>query len=367
MNFLDRSTANKFLTLLFLTAVLGVLYCARSVVLLFIIAILVAYLLDPIVQFLQRHSLFFRDLRGPAVMKTYFVFLLLIAVVIYGATPRLTKAPDKLVQNVSGFLDSLSSGEIAEGISGKAGWSADQAVRLKAFLAGHRAAIDKMVEEVEQVIPSVMEGFLLVPILAIFFLRDGRRIANGCIRWAARWGKYDDLKALAGELDVTLRQYIRTKVILSGLSLAFYCAALFALRIPHALALAILGAALEFLPVAGWIAAAATILSVALLSQSHWIWMAALLGLWRLTQDYINGPRVMGRHLEIHPLLSIFGMMVGWEVGGIMGVYFSVPLMAVLGVIWRRSFSANSQTAKQTEKNMMIAPSVPQAAAASDS
>ena len=85
MNFLDRGTANKFLTLLFLTAVFGVLYCARSVVLLFIIAILVAYLLDPIVQFLQRHSLFFRDLRGPAVMKTYFVFLLLIAVVIYGA------------------------------------------------------------------------------------------------------------------------------------------------------------------------------------------------------------------------------------------------------------------------------------------
>src|SRR5262249_16111141 len=307
-----------------------------------------------------------RDLRGPAVMKTYFVFLLLIAVVIYGVAPRLTKAPDKLVQNVSGFLNSLSNGEIAEGISSKAGWSADQAVHLKAFLARHRAAIDKMVEEVEQVIPSVMEGFLLVPILAIFFLRDGRRISNGVIRWAARWGNYHDLEALADDLDVTLREYIRTKVILSGLSLAFYCAALFSLRIPHALALAILGAALEFLPVAGWIAAAATILSVALLSQSHWIWLAALLGIWRLTQDYINGPRVMGRHLEIHPLLSIFAMMVGWDVGGIMGVYLSVPLMAVFGVIWRRSFSANLQTAKQPAKDVVMGVSAPQAAAASD-
>ena len=44
----------------------------------------------------------------------------------------------------------------------------------------------------------------------------------------------------------------------------------------------------------------------------------------------------MGRELEIHPLLAIFTMMVGGAVGGIIGIYLSVPLVATLRVVWRR-------------------------------
>jgi predicted PurR-regulated permease PerM len=63
--------------------------------------------------------------------------------------------------------------------------------------------------------------------------------------------------------------------------------------------------------------------------------MAALLGAWRLLMDYWIAPRVMGHELEIHPLLAIFTLMVGGGVGGIVGVYLSVPLVAALRVILR--------------------------------
>jgi predicted PurR-regulated permease PerM len=44
----------------------------------------------------------------------------------------------------------------------------------------------------------------------------------------------------------------------------------------------------------------------------------------------------MGHELEIHPLLAIFTLMVGGAVGGIVGIYLSVPLVAALRVIYRK-------------------------------
>jgi predicted PurR-regulated permease PerM len=52
--------------------------------------------------------------------------------------------------------------------------------------------------------------------------------------------------------------------------------------------------------------------------------------------DYWIAPAVMGHELEIHPLLAIFTVMVGGAVGGIVGIYLSVPFVAALRVVWRR-------------------------------
>ena len=52
--------------------------------------------------------------------------------------------------------------------------------------------------------------------------------------------------------------------------------------------------------------------------------------------DYFISPRVVGRELEIHPLLAIFTVMVGGAVGGIVGIYLSVPIVATLRVVYRR-------------------------------
>jgi predicted PurR-regulated permease PerM len=105
---------------------------------------------------------------------------------------------------------------------------------------------------------------------------------------------------------------------------------------PHALALGLMAGVLEFIPVAGWITALVAIATAGMLTHSHWIWMAALLGLWRMVIDYGIAPRVMGHELEIHPLLAIFTVMIGGAVGGIVGIYLSVPLVAALRVIWQR-------------------------------
>ena len=67
MAFPDRRTSNVLLTILLFALVLVVLYLARRVLLIFTFAILFAYLINPVVRFLQGHSLFFKNLRGPHV------------------------------------------------------------------------------------------------------------------------------------------------------------------------------------------------------------------------------------------------------------------------------------------------------------
>ena len=132
-----------------------------------------------------------------------------------------------------------------------------------------------------------------------------------------------------------LASYIRAQVLLCSLSFGFYSGAMLLLRFPHALALGTLGGVLEFIPAVGWITTLAVVVGVGVVNHLHWIWMTLLLGLWRVVQDYFATPRVMGAHLKMHPLAAIFALLVGAELGGILGMYLSVPLMASICVIWR--------------------------------
>jgi predicted PurR-regulated permease PerM len=107
--------------------------------------------------------------------------------------------------------------------------------------------------------------------------------------------------------------------------------------VPYALVLGTIGGVLEFVPVVGPLAAALIIVSVALLmSYPHWLILIIFLGIWRLVQDYVSSPRIMGESMELHPLAAIFGVMAGGEVAGILGIYLSIPVMASLRIVFRR-------------------------------
>src|SRR6202041_1596581 len=159
---------------------------------------------------------------------------------------------------------------------------------------------------------------------------------TGFINLVATKENHAALQSLADDLNLMLQRYIRAKVILGGLSFSFSSVAMLVLGFPHPILLGVLAGILEFIPVAGWMTAAAIIVTAGALSHAHWIWMLALLALWRMSMDYGIAPRVMGHQLEIHPLLAIFTLMVGGAVGGIVGIYLSVPLVAALRVIYRR-------------------------------
>src|SRR5215475_10311930 len=336
MAFPDRRTLQVLLTALLFTVTLAIVYVARTVIVIFAFSILFAYLINPVVRFLQRHSLFFRNLRGPHVLEAYLVVIVVALLLFHGFVPEFRKNAGRILSAIPALENGISSGEIAYNLGNSTGWADERTNQVRVLLERHRSNIDRALGEVEQAAPAAFAGILVIPILAIFFLSDGEELAHQVIHRVATKENHGALESLAGELHLMLQRYIRAKVILGGLSLLYCSIAMLLLGFPNAIALGILAGILEFIPVAGWMTAAAIIVTAGLLTHSHWIWMLALLGLWRILMDYAIAPRVMGHELEIHPLLAIFTLMVGGAVGGIVGIYLSVPLVAALRVIYRR-------------------------------
>ncbi|HTT17787.1 MAG TPA: AI-2E family transporter [Candidatus Sulfotelmatobacter sp.] len=335
MELFDRRTASSLLTLLVFALVLAIAYIARTVIVVFAFSILFAYLIDPVVRFLQRHSLFFKNLRGPHVVEAYLAVIIFVVLVFRVLSPEFHKNTWRFLSDVPAAAERISSGEIANDLGNNLGLSDAQATRTRTFLQQHRSSVEVLVQNIERFASTAVAGILVVPILAVFFLSDGESLANQFIYLVSTKDSYEAMRSLAGELHLMLQHYIRAKVILAGLSLLYCSAAMLALSFSNALALGVLAGILEFIPVAGWMIAAATIVGAGAFAHSHWVWMLALLCIWRMLMDYWIAPRVMGHELEIHPLLAIFTVMVGGAVGGIVGIYLSVPLVAVLRVVWR--------------------------------
>ncbi len=336
MDFPDRRTLNVLLTLLLFAAVIAILYVARGVMITFAFAILLAYLIDPVVRFLQNHSLFFRNLRGPHVLEAYLAFLLCLVFVGHAIAPRLISFNSKLLKTAPALIEGLSTGEIAETIGQKYHWDYTRQSQLRQFLVGHRDLTQKLAQNAERFSSNAVAVFVVVPILSIFFLAEGGRIADAFIQLLSNEKNQQAIREIADDLNLGLRKYIRAKVILGGCSFAFYSTVMLLARFPQAIALGILGGILEFIPLAGWIASAAVIVTVGAVTHSHWIWVAAILGVWRLIMDYFISPRVVGHNLEIHPLLVIFAVMVGAEIDGIVGIYLSIPVIVVVRVICKK-------------------------------
>jgi len=352
MAFPDRRTLNVLMTTLLFTLTLVIVYVARAVIVIFAFSLLFAYLINPFVRFLQRYSLFFRNLRGPHIAEAYLALLIVIGLIAHGLAPQLLPKIGRVIKNSPAMMENVYSGDIAVDMGHQNGWDEDQARRAKAFLQQRRETIRGVAESVRQFVSVAFGGILLIPILGMFFLSDGENLANGVIHLLSTKETYSQARALAADLNDMLRHYIRAKVILAVLSLVYCSAGMLFLGYRHALALGLLAGVLEFIPVAGWITALITISTAGLLMHAHWIWMAALLGLWRVVMDYFIAPRVMGHELEIHPLLAIFTVMVGGAVGGIVGIYLSVPLVAALRVIWHRFALPKVEKATRTPREM---------------
>lgn len=338
MEFPERRTTNVLFTILLFAVVCAIAYSARRVILLFVLSVFFAYLMNPAVKFLQHHSLLFRDLRGAAVMEAYIGVLILIGLATYSFAPAVVRNTVKAVDQVPIILDRVSTGEIAADIGDKYGWNDEQEARLRTVLVRHREDCQGLLKWIDHSLSQAAQivGWLaLIPVLAIFLLRDGNSIVEGTIQTFFPQKHHQPARMVAYQIHAMLTNYIRAQVLLCFFSLAFYTIVLLIFRFPHAIALSILGGMLEFVPVIGWMSTAALIIGIGMANNLHWVWMTALLLLWRVAQDYFNLPRARGHRLEIHPLAIIFAVLAGAEVGGIIGIYLAVPLAASLFLIWR--------------------------------
>jgi predicted PurR-regulated permease PerM len=83
--------------------------------------------------------------------------------------------------------------------------------------------------------------------------------------------------------------------------------------------------------------AAIIIIAVSVMSgYSHVLWVIIFLGIYRMFQDYVLSPHLMSKGVELHPLMIIFGVFAGGEIGGIAGIFLSVPMLALIRLLYHR-------------------------------
>lgn len=338
-NLWDAKTARVLFTALLFVVFLAFLRGARDTLTLFLFAILFAYFLAPPVGKLE-HPL--RG-RGRAILLVYVILGLIVAGLGLLIGPRIADEAKDLTASLPSLLDRIGSGQLVTQFGQDHHWNASRIHQIQEFLTSHRAAFldygkalgAKLAEPAQKI-----WWLILIPILSLFFLNDGEGIAKSAVEMGRSDQEKGLISGLLNDVNVMLGSYIRSQVILAGLTLVAYTVVLSLMRVPYAFILGPVAGFLEFIPVVGPAIAAVSVLLIAVLAgYSHAVWLVVFLGVWRLTQDYVNAPRIMGKSLEINPLLQIFSVLAGAEIAGVVGALISVPVVAILRIIGRRAMA----------------------------
>ncbi len=333
---LDPRTLRVVGTVLAVLGALALLYLLRTVLLVLVFAVVFAYLIFPLVKLAER-GLPRSGRRSVAIAAVYLVLVAALSTLAALVGPPLGRELAALGQKFPELSAQIKSGRVISDVF--PGWGgADVLDELV------RAHLPQVVDYAQHGLAGAL-GWLsgawvviLVPIFAFFFLRDAEGIAD------AVTGAIDDQaggrglsRAIVRDLHSVLGEYVRALVLLCVLTFVVWVVLFLIARVPYALVLAAIGGALEFLPVVGPIAAGITVVSVALFSGFAHPWLLALfIVIWRLGQDYVSSPLIMGRGVELHPALVIFGVLAGGELAGVAGMFLSIPVIAGLRAAWRR-------------------------------
>jgi predicted PurR-regulated permease PerM len=342
---LDRRAARYTWTAALILILLLTVYLIRSTLFVFIVALLFAYLLSPLVDFLDRVLPASRT-RTPALVVAY---LILVGLIVFGgfelgtrvveqANALVKKLPDLLGKAIGAGPMPTGPRSLTESVLGN----------LQSQIRQHANDIVSYLPKAGMTALSIVGNMIfiiVVPILSFFFLKDGRMMRQQVLDLFEDGPRRDLLEDVARDVNILLIQYMRALLILSLATFTAFSFFFSFTGVPYPLLLAGFAALLEFIPVVGPLAAAVTILLVAGVSgYGHILWILVFLGLYRIFQDYILSPRLLSAGVELHPLLVIFGVFAGGEIGGVPGTFLSVPTLALARVLYRRLEKARHTT-----------------------
>jgi predicted PurR-regulated permease PerM len=331
----DTKTARVLFTILVFVLFLGFLRIARGTLTLFLFAVLFAYLVEPIVSYLQRRL----NGRKKGIAAFYLLFIGALLGAGFFVGPYVLDEGRSLAGNLPTLVDRMVSGQFIVTLGHNQGWDNARALQIQHFFMGHRNNIVNYAEGIASNLEAPLSHIwwvILIPIIGVFLLTDAPSIARGIVNLSTEPEKKAVAEAIVGDVHGILGSYMRAQLFLAALTAVALTCVLTLMRTPYSLILSPLAGACEFIPVVGPAMACTVIFAVAALAgYNHLVWLFLVLGSWRVIQDYVNAPRIMGRSLEISPLAEIFAVLAGGEMGGVTGAVIAVPVLALLRALWK--------------------------------
>jgi predicted PurR-regulated permease PerM len=336
---IDMRTLRVVWTILVVAAALGLVYGLRHLLVLLALSIFFAYLLYPLVWRLEP-VLPTRHRRVLALLVTYAVLVAVVvgAAMIFGR--RLSADVQSLAQRLPAMAADFRSGAMLQSVLGRFGVPDDLIAWIDGAVRAHAGewagAAQQFGKAVLGWVASIW-GIVLVPIFAFILLANGEIIGTAGTFFAER--RHRQLwRRVACDLHEALGHYVRAILLLSLATLVAWTIVLSIARVPYALVLALVAALLEFVPLVGPLVAGVIAVLVSMMTgYAHPVLLAGFAIAWRLVQDYVTSPLVMGRGIELPPGLVIFAVLAGGELAGPVGMFLAVPVLAAVRIVWRDS------------------------------
>lgn len=313
-------------------------YAMRTTLLVLVSSVFFSYLVYPVVQLTERRV----GPRVPRSVVTAVVFALVIGILVLAATAFGTRIVDEATRLGQELPNLLNAQAIVDRIP------------LPRFMEPLRERVQLVVQDLlqsggGQVLPfaQYVGGGLLqaatnlvyivvVPILSFLLIKDARLFKAQLLSWTDG-SNFRFWASILEELNLLLSHYVRALLLLSLATFTSYSIVLSLLGAPFALLLAGIAAVLEVIPVFGPLFGAITILLLTSFSDyGHVVWIAAFLIAYRVFQDYILNPYLMSEGVEVSPVLVVVGLLGGEELGGVAGIFLSVPVIAAAKIVLQR-------------------------------
>lgn len=350
-------TTKRIVVVVGVLLALFLIYLARPVIPMVLMAAVVAYALYPVVSFLHRR------LRFPHTLATVVVYLLLLLVlasipVLLGPylvneirsldvnffelgekaregvrallerwrTVSIAGAEVDLRPLVDPALEALGEAGSAPAIPPPGSWLP----RLGRWLSGFASTVT-----------SAFVAFFLTMLYSFYMVKDAPRWSTG-LEGLVPEAYREEFRELRRRLAAVWSAFFRGQLLLCLVIAGMTFVVLTVLGIPGAIPLAILAGIMEVVPNLGPFLALVPAALVALLRGSMWIplpnfWVAVIVvGAYVLIQQVENnflGPRIVGGSIDLPPLVVLVGVVVGVTSAGLVGAYLSGPILASLKVL----------------------------------
>lgn len=297
----------------------------------FIIAAFIAYLLFPVIDFLDRQQIH----KGLAVLIIYVLFFGGCGLLFYRVYPLVIHQMRDLVENFPQFVEMYED-------------SINQLYRSTAFLpetvhdkiAGLVADLEGTLDHL---LTKLVNGFLhifdmiiiitVIPVLVFYYIKDFQLLKSFFKRFIPR-NLHNRLKRMIMAIDEGLGGYIRGLFLVS-LFVAILTLLIFKLlNVPYALLLSIIIGLTNIIPYFGPIIGAIPAVMIAYTgSPSLVIYVILTILAVQILEGNLLSPYIMGKNIKIHPIAIIFALLLGGELFGIIGMILAVPVLAILKVV----------------------------------
>jgi predicted PurR-regulated permease PerM len=326
-----RTVAMSALVLLALALALWIVWLARQALTWVLVAMFLAVALDPAVSALERRGL---RRRGAATAVVFLAALLALAGLLALLVPPLIRQVEGLVAAVPGYLDQLTSGRGPLGSlerhyhvveRARDAVSDNGATRL---LGGAGTVLS-----ITRGIVGFAVGMVTIGFLTLFMLLEGPAwVERGLDALPesrrARW------RRVGGRMRETVSGYVTGNLLISVIAGTGAGIVLTLNGVPFPVALGLLVAILDLIPLAGATLAGIVLAIVAFLtSLSAGIIVVVYLIVYQLIENHVLQPLVYGRTVRLSPLVVLVAVLVGTDLAGVLGALGAIPVAGTLQIL----------------------------------